>query len=76
MGDEDPLIKNPDFQSQESGMSFMSPKGHIWKTRPNFISFLATEECNTSNCMYFRRQIQWYIKNHLLMMSLESGTFF
>ena len=26
---EDPTIKNPDFPSQESGTSFMSPKGHI-----------------------------------------------
>ena len=26
---EDPTIKNLDFQSQESGTSFMSPKGHI-----------------------------------------------
>jgi len=32
IGDEDPAIKNPDFQPQESGTSFMSPKGHIWKT--------------------------------------------
>ena len=26
---EDPTTKNPDFPSQESGTSFMSPKGHI-----------------------------------------------
>ena len=59
IGDEDPGIKNPDFQPQESGTSFMSPKGHIWKTRHISVSLLATKECNTSNCMYFWRQIQW-----------------
>ena len=33
IGHEDPAIKNPTFSSQESGMSIMSPKGHIWMTR-------------------------------------------
>ena len=47
IGDEDPTIKNPAFLSQESGMSFMSPKGHLWKTRSIFVSFLATEEFDT-----------------------------
>ena len=54
----------------------MSPKGHLWKTRSIFVSFLATEEWDTSNCMYFGRQIQWCIQSYLWMMFVESGTFF
>ena len=45
--DGDSTIKNPTFSSQESGTSFMSPKGHLWKTRSIFVSFLATEEFDT-----------------------------
>ena len=54
----------------------MSPKRHLWKTRSIFVSILATEEWDTSNCMYFGRQIQWYIQNYLWMIFMESGTFF
>ena len=75
IGDEDPTIKNPNFSSQESGMSFMSPKGHLWKARPIFVSFLATEECNTWNCLYFGGQIHWCIWKYSWMKFLESGTF-
>ena len=73
--DDNPALKNLYFQSQESGTSFMSTKGHLWKTRHIFVSFLATEKCNTSNCMYFGRQIQWCIQNYLWMMFFKSGTF-
>ena len=47
IGDEDSTIKNQTFSSQESGTSFMSPKGHLWKTRSIFVIFLATEEFDT-----------------------------
>ena len=47
IGDEDPTIKNPTFSSQESGTSFMSPKGHLWKTRSIFVIFFATKEFDT-----------------------------
>ena len=65
----------------KSGTFFLGQEGRIRNiTRDNvYVSqfvILATEECDTSNCMYFGRQIQWYIQNYLWMMFVDSGTFF
>jgi len=38
----------------------------------NFLNFDDTEECHTSNCVYFNRQIHWWT-HHLLITFLEPG---
>ena len=65
IGHEDPTIKNTTFSSQESGTSFMSPKGHIWIARYIFDNLQAIEKCNISNSIYFQRQTHWFCQEHL-----------
>ena len=44
----DPTIKNIDFQSQESGTSFKSPKIHIFNHRSQEYHKQARNSCNTN----------------------------
>ena len=60
----------------ESGTFFLGQEGRIRNIiRDNvYLSqfvILAREGCDTSNCMYFGRQIQWYIQNSMHARRLE-----
>ena len=63
---EDPTIKNPDISSQESGTSFMSPKGHIltWGT------------LNGASELQFSTENQIHITLELLVTNINFVCFF
>ena len=40
-------------------------EGFLMNAKSNFLKFEDREESNTSNCMYFEREIHWCTQNHL-----------